>query len=191
MQVLKPEIREAILTVAELEFSQTGYAGTPMRRIAEKVGISVSNLYKYFADKDALFTAVVAPCLQRTQRDLAALFSEEHGPAEGGAVPDLMTEQITRLITVDRRRFVILLGRSEGSPFASFSVDLTRAIADHMKESVDPVILRDEFMLDVFAENFVRSILRIAERSDSSEHTVREDAATLVHYHMAAIGQFM
>jgi AcrR family transcriptional regulator len=190
MQVLKPEIRGAILTIAEREFYEAGYAGTPMRRIADRVGISVSNLYKYFADKDALFTAVVEPSVEQTRRDLATLFGREHGPADV-AVGDMVTAQIVRLVAADRQRFVILMGRSQGSPYADFGDELTAAIAAHMKEDVDPDLLPDEFMLDVFAENFIRSILRIAERPGITEEIVRADAAALVRYHMAAIGQFI
>jgi hypothetical protein len=51
VQVLKPEIQARILRAAERQFYRSGYEGVPMRRIAAEVRISVSALYKYFANK--------------------------------------------------------------------------------------------------------------------------------------------
>lgn len=51
--------RDTILTVAEEEFSRRGYTETSIGSIAERAGISVGSLYKYFADKEALYLSLV------------------------------------------------------------------------------------------------------------------------------------
>lgn len=58
MQVLKDEIRNKILVVAENMFYKKGFKDTTTRSIANEVGISVSNLYLYYENKEAIFYGV-------------------------------------------------------------------------------------------------------------------------------------
>lgn len=52
MQYLKKEMEEAIFAVARQEFSQHGFEATTMRKIAQEVGITAPNLYRYVENKD-------------------------------------------------------------------------------------------------------------------------------------------
>lgn len=45
------------------EFAQNGYEKASLKKIAEASGISVGVIYKYYADKEALFLACVKHCL--------------------------------------------------------------------------------------------------------------------------------
>lgn len=58
--------RETILRAATAEFSQRGLAGGRVESIAERAGVNKRLLYHYFADKDALFLAV----LEQTYADI-------------------------------------------------------------------------------------------------------------------------
>lgn len=49
-----PHNREAILASARREFSENGFEGTTIRRIASGAGVDVALLYHYFASKDEL-----------------------------------------------------------------------------------------------------------------------------------------
>jgi AcrR family transcriptional regulator len=188
MQVLKPEVQAAILSAAERLFFDAGYESVPMRRIAAKVGISVSNLYKYFASKQALFAAVVEPFHRATRSSLDALFAQEHGPRDE-RIAELVTQLLVRLIRTDRRRFVILMGRSRGTRYASFRSDLTRLIARHVQESVRREGLADGFMVEVIAGNFLEAMLRIAEGANQRAGAVEARVAVLVRYHMGGIAE--
>lgn len=189
MQVLKPEVEAAILRAAERLFFDAGYESVPMRRIAAKVGISVSNLYKYFDSKKALFAAVVDPFHRETRSSLDALFAHEHGPRDE-RVAELVTRLLVRFIRADRRRFVILMGRSRGTRYASFRNDLTSLVAKHMLESVRRERLEDGFMLGVFASNFLEGLLKIAEGTNQEAGAVEDRVAVLVRYHLGGIAEF-
>lgn len=65
MQVKKSEIREEILNTARKEFLAHGFQGTTMRVIARKSGITTSNIYNYFKNKDDLFVELVKPTLNK------------------------------------------------------------------------------------------------------------------------------
>lgn len=59
MAKLSDDKREAILTAAIQLFSEHGYSKVTMADIAEGAPVSKPTLYNYFADKQALFGAVV------------------------------------------------------------------------------------------------------------------------------------
>lgn len=79
--------REKALRAALELFGRNGYDGVSMNDIAEAVGIRAPSLYKHFASKEALFTAV-SPCVrehyqalwQNTADAQSALEREAHGP---------------------------------------------------------------------------------------------------------------
>lgn len=54
-----PAKAQQILRKALPEFLNHGYAGTSMDRIAKVAGVSKQTLYNHFADKEALFTALI------------------------------------------------------------------------------------------------------------------------------------
>ncbi len=55
--------KEKILNAATAEFSSKGYLNTSIRKIAVRAGVSPSNMYNYFRDKDDLFNAVIGPVI--------------------------------------------------------------------------------------------------------------------------------
>ena len=57
-QIPAEERRKNILEAAYALFISQGYNGTSIRDIARKSGTALSNLYYYYQDKEAIFTAV-------------------------------------------------------------------------------------------------------------------------------------
>jgi AcrR family transcriptional regulator len=72
VQVKKPEIREAILAAAFELFSSKGYASTTLPQIAQRAGVSTTNLYIYFESKLTILYAVHGPWIQREFKVLEA-----------------------------------------------------------------------------------------------------------------------
>ena len=71
----------AILDAATRLFSENGYDGVSMRRIAEAAGVSKANIYHHFASKEALFFAI----MRRSAQELTSLIenlAEGKGPFE-------------------------------------------------------------------------------------------------------------
>jgi AcrR family transcriptional regulator len=64
VQVKKQEVREAILSAAFALFSAKGYANTTLPQIAQRAGVSTTNLYIYFDSKLALLYAIHGPWIQ-------------------------------------------------------------------------------------------------------------------------------
>lgn len=63
MQLKKIDLRKKIVNIAREEFFIKGYEKTYMRSIAQKSGISLSNIYTYFKNKDEILIEVSGPLM--------------------------------------------------------------------------------------------------------------------------------
>ena len=82
-QYAKEDIRQNILAAARSEFIRQGFEKASIRTIAANAGTAKSNLYNYFADKDALFSAVLAPVVADIRAGLQAAQAENAGKKKG------------------------------------------------------------------------------------------------------------
>lgn len=86
------KVREAIIDAAETIFTSEGEEGISMRRLAEAIDYSPAAIYKYFASKDDLFTAIREMFFER----LMSRIKEAMG--EGGEVAPLCARCIRAYI---------------------------------------------------------------------------------------------
>ena len=75
MKRLTEEKLDELLEAGVEEFARSGLSGANMRAIAERAGISVGVLYKYYEDKEDLFHA----CLDRSLEALNSVLREAAG----------------------------------------------------------------------------------------------------------------
>ncbi|MBI4390445.1 MAG: helix-turn-helix transcriptional regulator, partial [candidate division NC10 bacterium] len=54
-----PQRRERIIQAALTLFSQKGFRGTTTREIARHVGVSEATIFKHFATKEVLYSAII------------------------------------------------------------------------------------------------------------------------------------
>lgn len=94
MEKLSRPIRQEQLARAALELIEAeGLAGLSVARVARKVGLVPSALYRHYAGKDALLEAVVALIRERLHGNVAAIIEES---------PDAL-ERLRRLATAHVR----------------------------------------------------------------------------------------
>ena len=79
LKKLTEEKLEALLEAGVEEFALHGPAGANMRAIAERSGISVGALYKYYGDKDGFFRACLDRSLEALDQTLAEVTAEPAG----------------------------------------------------------------------------------------------------------------
>lgn len=132
MQVLKEEIRQAILRTAERFFLDKGYDQTSMKEVAKQIGISVGNVYRYFPNKEALFQAIISPALMGMEQLVAR---HENPEPEEGFRPEMIGQisvVLSALLLEHRQSMLILYYKSEGTPFASFKESLIKQFGEHV-----------------------------------------------------------
>ena len=86
------KVREAIIDAAETIFTSEGEEGISMRRLAEAIDYSPAAIYKYFASKDDLFTAIREMFFERLMSRIKQAMNE------GGEVAPLCARCIRAYI---------------------------------------------------------------------------------------------
>ena len=142
MQVLKEDIRNAIVKVAREEIYKNGYKNTSMRVIAEKVNITPGNLYRYFKNKEDIYELIVKPAVNA----LTGYFNRHHAMHEEFKSENLTNKEILEkvsLIITDlflgyRKELIILLGSGGNIKYANIKeliIELLSSnIMDHLNE---------------------------------------------------------
>jgi AcrR family transcriptional regulator len=122
-QRLKDDVRDRILAAAAATFAQQGYLNATMSDIARSADIAPSNIYKYYANKQALFDAVVTPALaarlfrllraRLREFDTLGSWSDAHadGSARARALLDFWVEE--------RYAVLVLLTGADGTRYAA------------------------------------------------------------------------
>ncbi|MHB1065192.1 MAG: TetR family transcriptional regulator [Georgenia sp.] len=71
--------RERIVQIALDLFERQGYAGTSLRDIADRMGVTKAALYYHFPSKEALLDRVLAPALSRVREVLVDVPADRAG----------------------------------------------------------------------------------------------------------------
>ena len=103
--------RRAILDAATATFLRQGYLGTCMDEVAALAGVSKQTVYKHFADKERLFTEIVAATVDAASDPVQAELRELRDSGDVGAdLRDLARRQLTAVMQprlLQLRRLVI------------------------------------------------------------------------------------
>lgn len=102
MQYLKTDVRNRILESAEEEFRQNGYLNASIRTIAENAGISLGNVYRYFSNKEALFSAVLQPIVDEIGKSIYSKFFS-FGDAQS------LADEVVDYLYLNQNKMIIIL----------------------------------------------------------------------------------
>lgn len=125
----KTQTHEKILPAAKEEFLEKGFEQASMRSIAAKIGISAAGLYRHYADKEALFSALVEPAVNACEQWYLAHKESDYSLLdrndldamwEGGAETGLIMEVVYPHFDA----FKLLICCSEGTKYADFLHEL-------------------------------------------------------------------
>ena len=128
MPIDKTANHEKIVAAAKKEFLTCGFTDASMRHIAEEAGMSASGLYKHFASKEEMFSALVEPAYQ----GLLALFHQEADDHEQSiGTGDLSVWETSRdakiaiaYIYDHLDAFRLIICKSQGTKYERFLHDL-------------------------------------------------------------------
>ncbi len=145
----------SIVEAATVEFLEYGFKDASMRRIAAAAGMSASGLYKHFASKEEMFSALVDPAYQ----GLLALFRQEAGDQEQfigtGDLSVWETSNDARLavsyIYDHLDAFRLIICNSQDTKYESFLHDLA-VLEEEMALSFMEMLKKQGVKLNEFSE---------------------------------------
>ncbi len=128
MPIDKTANHEKIVVAAKKEFLTYGFTDASMRRIAVAAGMSASGLYKHFAGKEEMFSALVEPAYQGLL-DIIRQEVKDQEPIIGtGDVSVWETSKDAKLtiayIYDHLDPFRLIICKSQGTKYESFLHDL-------------------------------------------------------------------
>lgn len=175
MQVLKEEIREMIFDSALTEFNGKGFKEASMRSIAEKSGMTVGNLYRYYKNKEDLFYAVISPAFNKVINIIKD--TEKTSLVQSKTLNQLLEEIISKIVDVHRDHkdaLMILLYGSKGTPYEQAREQITALIEKNIKilfieklqASGYPV---DEFFAHVLAVSHLAAIETVLKKCNDED----------------------
>lgn len=109
------ERRLAILEAALDEFTQSGFAATKIDDVAARAGVGKGTVYLHFADKEALFEAIVRNALSPVVSGIGAI--KVDGDMKVRSLLEHFALPLMRDIVESRRGDVLRLLISEGKRF--------------------------------------------------------------------------
>ncbi len=105
VRVPAAERREELISAAVHEFAHGGLHGTPVERIARRVGVAQPYVFTLFGNKRELFLAALERSFERiadTFEHAAAEYREGRGPADCEDTLEAMGRAYVELLTSDR-----------------------------------------------------------------------------------------
>jgi len=185
MQVQKPEIREKILATSLKLFYKQGYRSTTTRQIAGEVGISVSNLYKYFRNKEILLDELVGSFHTWYLTGYQAILSHENKDTFDGVAVENLGQAFFESMKGHCREFVILMHKSQGTKYQGFKQTVISSLVKHIeKETV--VHPENKRMVEVLVSNLFNGLTEIAKYSRNDKQ-LSSHVTLLAHYHLRGI----
>ena len=143
-QILKQELRQSIVEAAKEEFLFKGYKRASMRSIAQKAGMTVGNLYRYYKNKEELYRSIVQDTLKEIKTILKNVTSDSVSleprvfsmKANTNELSQLMDELADRLVDTyfdHKIEFNILIQHSSFNQeiISWFSKAITSLIEQH------------------------------------------------------------
>lgn len=135
----KTQTHQKILPAAMAEFLDKGFEKATMREIAQAAGITAAGLYRHFADKEAMFSALVEPVLEKFDiwyrdhraRDYLLL---EQGDLDSMWGQGTELAMMLDLVYENFDAFKLLLCRSEGTKYAEWKHEFVML---EQKETLD------------------------------------------------------
>ena len=164
MQTQKDEIRRQILRVARDEFLKHGVKHTSMKTIATRVGVAVGNIYNYYAGKDELLKAVLAPLFNAIEGYRAQNLDVTYTSLDiyrYEVYYEMMRRQAVSLIIPYRKEFRLLLFETAGTSLENYFDRLSEMNCDDGRTYIEHVKARYPHITADVSTHFIRILCEL------------------------------
>lgn len=125
---------DLILDVAADIFAEVGYESATTNAIAERAGVSIGSLYRYFPDKDAILHALSNRYYEQVRALFDEVFTKDVVYLPLPVLLDRLIDPFVELYMACPAYKHILLGSDVSADIAAASEELDQEIIKHMAE---------------------------------------------------------
>ena len=135
---------EKVKKAIKEEFLEKGFEDASIRSIGARAGMTSAGLYRHYADKEAMFNAMVEPLIESIKNWTARHTDKKYSLVDEG-VPDdelfgeTFVDMIKEIILPRRDEFILLMSRSGGTKYENFIHDY---VEENQKEFLVLILLR-------------------------------------------------
>lgn len=167
-----PQTTEKLLSAAEKEFLEYGYADANLRRISAASGVSTHTIYTRFKDKAGLFDALVkVPAQELKELFMDAMSGLETctGYSDAVDVSDDGTDKVLSYIYDHIQAFRLIFCCSAGTPYAHYLEDMAaieeKAYLDWIIRILGEISPTAEFFIHVMCASGYRELYELVSHN--------------------------
>lgn len=164
-QIKKTAIHNKILEVAKKDIAQNGYDKMSMRKIATECDISVSNLYNYFANKEAILDSLVGEFYYQVLNieDIDISLPTAFNAVDFKQYLTSITNQLIHFMNTNKDILRILLAKVKGSKYEDFKERLINNYYAYELSSVDLLTAAHE-ITELPSEDLIKNLCHMYVR---------------------------
>jgi AcrR family transcriptional regulator len=175
-QILKPELKSAIIESARNEFYNHGFDGASMRNIAKSAHMTVGNLYRYFKDKEDLADALLSSTIEKLDKiitgeinNIPVMDDVEVRSAEFDARIRRLAMGFAHVFETERKEFMTLIRhqRMADQVVSSIKKIMVRMV-ERWFSQVDLFDRRIDMITSMLASAVFCGLVRLFEESQDS-----------------------
>ncbi len=139
------------------EFLEKGYEEASVRSIGARAGMTSAGLYRHYADKEAMFNAMVEPLIERIKAWTKKHTEKKFDLVDSGVSDEKMFEEtfidlIKEVILPRRDEFILLMSRSGGTKYENFIHDYVEGNQKEFLEAISYLRKKGYKTLDISEE---------------------------------------
>ncbi|MCR5420448.1 MAG: TetR/AcrR family transcriptional regulator [Lachnospiraceae bacterium] len=132
---------EKVKKAIKEEFLEKGFEDASIRSIGARAGMTSAGLYRHYADKEAMFNAMVEPLIESIKEWTTKHINKKYDLLDDVSPDDEIfgenfVDMIKEVLLPRRDEFVLLMSRSAGTKYENFIHDY---VEDNQKEFVEAI----------------------------------------------------
>ncbi|MBN2829101.1 MAG: TetR/AcrR family transcriptional regulator [Candidatus Cloacimonetes bacterium] len=189
MQVLKDDVRKAILDTAQKLFLEHGYRGCSIRMIATEINMSFSIIYRYFENKEELYKVLVSETYKNFLINSTHFLAEDNNGNYTEENMEFVSNRFAVTLSKIRPQFLLLMSNPD-SPVCNDLPELLRSnLTAHILEGSDKTAGFEPLMISLFAGQLLDGIVEVVKNTED-ESLLKLRFKQLIRYHFAGLSLF-
>jgi len=191
MQIKKGNVKQKIKKSAKELFFVMPYKDVSMRDVAQKSGMTVGNIYRYYENKEILFDDIVKSCFDEVMtitkiNNYAKKFTQKNVVINKKKVyknsrfKNYLLNMIAKTISNNATELYILINSNECSKYERINEELISVVKSSMMDIIENL---DEHRANIYSKTALTTILYILqEYIHDKQNLLKESSSFLENF---------